>query len=278
MPFRLIAIDADGTLLDRQGAITEPVRSCLSESRKRGLTVVLCTGRRFRTTRRIARELALEGPMVVQNGTLVKDAQAGTTLDRYPLPPEIYGQALSLLRTVGAPLAYVDDFADGVDIVSEHPSRGHEFQATYMKSNVDNGRIVESLDDLDPEKVCLLSCMAGAKELQALEPRVAEALGDRVRTHFLDNKNYQGHILEIVSSEAGKWPALARLAADQGIPPHEIIAIGDDENDAEMVQEAGCGVAMGNAVASVKEAADFITASNAEDGVRVAIERFVLNP
>lgn len=277
MPFRLLAIDADGTLLDPKGVITGPVRTSLSECRKQGVAVVLCTGRRFRTTRRIARELALEGPMVVQNGTLVKDAQTGTTLARYPLPPEIYLPALSLLRTVGAPLAYVDDFHSDIDIVSEHPSRSHEFQAAYMESNVQSSRIVDSLDDLEPEKVCLLSCMAEADDLRALEPRIISALGDRVRTHFLDNKNYQGHILEIVSSDAGKWPAVARLAAERGIGSDEIIAIGDDENDAEMVEQAGCGIAMENAVKSVKEAADFITASNAEDGVRLAVDRFVLN-
>lgn len=277
MPFRMLAIDADGTLLDPEGAITPPVRSAIAAARGRGLQVVLCTGRRFRTTRRIVGELSLEGPMVVQNGSLVKDAQTGATLARNPLPRELYRPALALLRSVGAPLAYVDELHDGIDIVSEPPDRSHAFQAAYVEANTQTTLVVDSLDELEPENVCLLSCMADAESLKKLEVRIGTELGNRVRTHFLDNKNYEGHILEIASAEAGKWPAVQRLAAAQGIENDQILAIGDDENDVELVAEAGFGVAMRNAVVAVQEAADFITSSNAEDGVARAIQRFVLD-
>jgi Cof subfamily protein (haloacid dehalogenase superfamily) len=277
MPFRMLAIDADGTLLDPEGTLTSAVRNAIFEARNRGLQVVLCTGRRFRTTRRIARELSLEGPMVVQNGALVKDSQSGATLERNTLSEAIYRPAVALLRTVGAPLAYVDDLHDGIDIISEPASRGHTFQTAYVEANAQTTRIVESLEDLAPEGVCLLSCMADAESLKQLELRIATELGAQVRTHFLDNKSYAGHILEIASPEAGKWPALERLAMARGIDSSEILAIGDDENDAEMIANAGCGVAMGNAVDSVREAADFITSANSEDGVCLAIQRFVLD-
>lgn len=277
MPFRMLAIDADGTLLDPEGAISPPVCSAIAAVQDRGLQVVLCTGRRFRTTRRIVRELSLKGPMVVQNGSLVKDAQTGTTLARNALPRELYRPALALLRSVGAPLAYVDDLGDGFDIVCEPPDRGHAFQAAYVEANAETTLVVDSLDELEPEKVCLLSCMADAEDLKKLEVRVGTELGNQVRTHFLDNKNYEGHILEIASTEAGKWPAARRLAQAQGIENDQILAIGDDENDVELVEKAGLGVAMRNAVATVREVADFITSSNAEDGVALAIQRFVLD-
>ena len=277
MPFRMLAIDADGTLLDPKGVITPPVCSAIAATRDRGLQVVLCTGRRFRTTRRIVGELSLEGPMVVQNGSLVKDAQTGTTLARNALPRELYRPALALLRGVGAPLAYVDDLGEGFDIVCEPPDRGHAFQAAYLDANTKTTLVVDSLDEIEPEKVCLLSCMADAESLKKLEIRVGAELGNRVRTHFLDNKNYEGHILEIASAEAGKWPAARRLAEAQGIENDQILAIGDDENDVEMVEKAGLGIAMRNAVATVREVADFITSSNSEDGVALAIQRFVLD-
>ncbi len=277
MPFRMLAIDADGTLLDPKGAITPPVCGAIAAARDRGLQVVLCTGRRFRTTRRIVGELSLEGPMVVQNGSLVKDAQTGTTLARNALPRELYRPALALLRSVGAPLAYVDDLGDGFDIVCEPPDRGHAFQAAYVEANTKTTLVVDSLDEIEPEKVCLLSCMADAESLKKLEVRIGTKLGDRVRTHFLVNTSFEGHILEIASAEAGKWPAVRRLAQAQGIENDQILAIGDDENDVELVEKAGLGVAMRNAVATVREVADFITSSNAEDGVALAIQRFVLD-
>ena len=135
MPFRMLAIDADGTLLDPEGTLTSAVRNAVFEARNRGLQVVLCTGRRFRTTRRIARELSLEGPMVVQNGALVKDSQSGATLERNTLSAATYRPAVALLRTVGVPLAYVDDLHDGIDIISEPASRGHTFQTAYVEAN-----------------------------------------------------------------------------------------------------------------------------------------------
>ncbi len=94
--------------------------------------------------------------------------------------------------------------------------------------------------------------------------------------NFLVNKNYRGHILEIVSAASGKWPALHKIMLERGIDAQEILAIGDDTNDAEMIRAAGVGVAMGNAQASVKDAADYVARSNGEDGVVEAIERFIL--
>ena len=71
--------------------------------------------------------------------------------------------------------------------------------------------------------------------------------GDRLRTHTLINKNYQGLILELLSPMSGKWPALEAVAAEADVAPEEIIAVGDDTNDIEMIRRAGLGIAMGNA-------------------------------
>ena len=103
-------------------------------------------------------------------------------------------------------------------------------------------------------------------------------LSARVRTNFRINKNYRGYILEIVSVASGKWPALQKVISERDIAPEEVLAIGDDNNDAEMIRAAGLGVAMGNAEPTVKAAADYVASSNADDGVVEAIERFILHP
>jgi hydroxymethylpyrimidine pyrophosphatase-like HAD family hydrolase len=90
------------------------------------------------------------------------------------------------------------------------------------------------------------------------------------------NKNYQGYILEILQAGVSKWQALQQLAAQQDIAPDEIIAVGDDHNDLDMIRYAGLGIAMGNAVPEVKAAADAVTGSNAEDGLVQALEHFIL--
>jgi hydroxymethylpyrimidine pyrophosphatase-like HAD family hydrolase len=97
-----------------------------------------------------------------------------------------------------------------------------------------------------------------------------------VHTHVIQNKNYQGEILEFLSPESGKWAALARVAEDSGTPPEAIAAIGDDVSDVEMLVRAGFGIAMGNAVESARDAAAFVARSNAEGGIVEAIERVLL--
>ena len=118
--------------------------------------------------------------------------------------------------------------------------------------------------------------MADAEGLKALDRQIRASLGKRVRTNFIMNKGYRGHILEVVSATSGKWSALHRVAADRGISASEIAAIGDDRNDAEMIRGAGLGIAMGNAVATVIDAADHVAPTNAEHGAAFAIERYVL--
>ena len=128
-----------------------------------------------------------------------------------------------------------------------------------------------------PCSLVMMSWMAEASGLEERVPALEEALGSRIRTNFIMNKNYRGHILEVVAPDSGKWPALRQIAADASIEPHEIAAIGDDNNDVEMLRNVGLGIAMGNAVPAALEAAEHIAPSNEEDGAAAAIERWVLD-
>jgi Cof subfamily protein (haloacid dehalogenase superfamily) len=276
MPFRLLALDVDGTLLDPDGVLRPAVREAVRATRERGLSVVLCTGRRYRTALPILAKLDLEGPAVVHNGVVVKDGRSGRTLHHSYLPADIYAPALAAMRSVGPPLVYVDQFHEDLDMVAEPAERAHPFQAEYMADTREVTKIVASLECPPSQAIVMLSCMADQTRLKALHAEVKTTLSDRVRTNFLVNKNYRGHILEIVSAASGKWPALHRIIRERGIAPEDILAIGDDNNDAEMIEAAGLGVAMGNAGASVKAAADYVARSNADDGVVEAIERFIL--
>ena len=121
-----------------------------------------------------------------------------------------------------------------------------------------------------------LNTMAEAEVLEPLRERIHSFLGDRVLSHLLMNKGYRGHILEFISPTSGKWGALREIAAREGIAPEEIAAVGDDTNDAEMIREAGLGIAMGNAAEAARAAADVVVKSNAEGGAIEAIERILL--
>ena len=277
MHYRLLALDVDVTLLDPSGELRPIVRDTVMAVQQRGLRVVLCTGRRFRTARPLAQALQLDAPLVVHNGALVKDLASGQTLQQSYIPVDLYHQALALLRRLSTPIVYIDAFHENVDILTESMERAHPFQREYLADQLAHCRIVDDIASPLAHGVILMSIMADGPSLQALRLAVEQTLGARGRVHLLMNKNYQGYILEILQAGVSKWQALQQLAAQQSITPAEIIAVGDDHNDLDMIRYAGLGIAMGNAVPEVKAAADAVTGSNAEDGLVQALERFILH-
>jgi Cof subfamily protein (haloacid dehalogenase superfamily) len=275
MATRLVALDIDGTLLDPYGDLHDPVVEAVGSLVRAGLQVVLCTGRRFRTSLPIAERLGLEGPIVCNNGVLVKDLASGETLQNAFLPGELFGEVLGLMRETGPPLVYVDSYHEGVDFWTERIDAAHPFQREYLADNLDHSLTVDDLAAAPPAEVILMSAMADGDTVDALLRRSRDSLGARVQNHRLINKSYQGYILEFLSPDSGKWNALARLAAELGVAPEEIAAVGDDQNDAELIRNAGLGLAMGNAVPDALEGADGVVRSNAEGGAVEAIERIL---
>lgn len=275
MTTRLVALDIDGTLLDPFGKLHDPVVDAVGALERAGLRVVLCTGRRFRTSKPVADRLGLRGPIVCNNGVLVKDLTSGKTLQHDFLAPELYGEVLALMREFAPPLVYVDAYHEGIDMISERFDAAHPFQREYLADNTEFSRIVEDLAQARPDEVIMMSAMADEDSLRPLFERARVTFGARVHNHSLMNKAYQGHILEFLSPSSGKWNALARLAESLGIDRSEIAAVGDDHNDADLIANAGFGVAMGNAVPAALEGSDHVVRSNAEGGVVEAIEKIL---
>ena len=271
MRYRLLALDLDGTLLDPSGEISDAARAAIGRALRSGLRIVLCTGRRFRSTLPIARELGLPGPVVAHNGALVKDAWTGRTQAATYLPAALHPEILGALRPHGPPLVYVDGWPDE-DILTEPRGPMHPAQVEYLEQHAEHCRFVASLGAAQREDVLMMSVMADLATLALAETRALGALGSRVRTHRLENRGSRSHILEILAPGTGKWTALRRVAEAEGIADDEIAAVGDDLNDLDLVSHAALGIAMGNAAEDVRAAADLVVAGHDRDGVAEAIE------
>lgn len=267
---RLLALDIDGTVLGPDGEICDGAREAVERALRAGLRVVLCTGRRFRTALPVQEALGLAGPIVLHNGALVKESTSGRTLAAVTLATGLCREAVAALRPHGPPLVYVDGYPD-TDIVTERGS-AHPTQAEYLQQHGEHCDFVDDLALVTRGDVLMVSVMADGATIAKLGARAARALGSRVHTHEIQNQGYGGQILELLAPGTGKWWALRRLAAEWGIDAAEIAAVGDDLNDVEMVREAGLGIAMGNAVAAVRAAADLVAPSHAEHGIARAIE------
>jgi Cof subfamily protein (haloacid dehalogenase superfamily) len=272
MRHRLLALDLDGTLLAEGGHLDEQGRRAVASVRRAGVRVVLCTGRRFRRAEPIARELGLDGPIVVHNGVVVKDIASGHTLHHDYLAWKQCERLVPLLKDVGAPMVYVDEWPSASDILIDRRHRPHEFQRDYLDDNEAHTRRVDDLSSAAPEQIVMMSLIGHDTALRQVRDETRSLLGGRLRTNLIHNSNYRGHILEFLSARSSKWTGLLHAATRLGIAPEEIAAVGDDTNDIEMLQGAQLGIAMGNAPRDVQSSADRVVAPNTQGGLSEAIQ------
>jgi 5-amino-6-(5-phospho-D-ribitylamino)uracil phosphatase len=275
--YRMVAIDLDGTLLRNDGTMSHRTRQALQAAVRQGIKVVICTGRRFRTTLPIVAELQLAVPVIVHGGQLIKDAGSYETLHHNYLSSDLCLAIIKFLKAHGVPpIVYVDLFAQGIDIYLDNERDGHPFHLKYLERNRPNCHFVGDVTQALCPQTIHVGALADRHSLELLDARIAPAFGASVRHLVLNNTNEEGAFLEIMSPNSSKWLALSRLIEMEGLTSAHVICIGDELNDLEMVKHAGLGVAMGNAVPAVKAVAQYVTRTNEEDGVAHVVEQFLL--
>lgn len=285
MAIRLIALDLDGTLLDSRGQLSERNRAAVAEARARGVAVALVTGRRFRDARPLALELGLDVPVVAHNGALTKHAHSLETVAALLMP---VGAARAVVRTGRAhgadALVSVDHVGAGL-LVYDHISPGDTALAKYIEWSRgvvgDEAaaaiRRVNSLEKYLDQDPLHITFSGGCAAMERLAGVMERELGGSVKPLLTLYPRTDFALLDVLHPEASKGAGLAAVAAESALTREEVMAVGDNFNDLEMLEWAGTGVLMGNAEPALRERGDFhTTAANDDDGVAAAIERFVL--
>jgi Cof subfamily protein (haloacid dehalogenase superfamily) len=283
MPIRLLALDLDGTLLNSRGVISDRNRQAINDARDRGVRVALVTGRRFRDARPIALELGLDVPLISHNGALTRHARTLETIAVFPLPVDAAQKALGLGREAGAdPL--VSDDREGLGVLvfdkisGDNPALA-KYVAWARRIHGDDGAVqetaaLETYLDHDPIHVTFTGKCQAMADLEDLLQRELGASAKVFRTVYA---HMDFALLDVLNPLASKGTGVAAAAAELNIPSAEVMAIGDNFNDLEMLRYAGHGVLMGNAQGDLLQSQDLhITATNDEDGVAQAIEKFIL--
>jgi len=260
----------DGTLLNEDYAIDPQTAQKLAALSHGGVELVLCSGRRFCAAVGYAKELGLSGPIVVNNGTIVKEVATGRTLYADYFPGEQLPALLELLREIGLPAVLLTDDYPDYDFWVEPAQDSNEYHREFVNRNRDMARVVENLVDAPCGKAVQVNVFHTYPTLLAAEKKVREAMNGKVGTAIIRHLKYRASSLDIVSPTASKWKALQWLARQRGIEPEEIVAVGDDANDVEMVRAAGYGVAVANALDEVKAVADYVTKQPRNRGVEEA--------
>ncbi len=274
--YRLLAVDIDGTLLDSASHLRPVVRDALRAAVAKGLHVVLCTGRRYRTAMPIAEELGLALPLICHSGALVKETGSHRTLFVQAMPPDVLRLLLGALGEFGlTPMVYTDTFHTPTDFYLQRDAPLTPYHMDYLLKNNGWYRFIESLDGGLPAPAIQVCTFGELEELQRIRPLLREKLAGRTTCHLLSSAKYLGNFLEFQNGTASKWAALSDILNAGGIAAEEVVAIGDDENDISMLRAAGLGVAMGNAAYAVKSAAHVVGPSNDEDGVARVVEKLL---
>lgn len=272
MKYRLVALDLDGTLLDSTQQIRSETIDVLHRVRERGMQVMIVTGRHHTAAHAYWHQLGLELPAICCNGTYVYDFR-----DRRPLVgnPMTRDEARELLAVVrGHPIhvgVYVDE-AMTYETDAPHLAGMRRWAATLPETVRPRLEPVASFDRLIDEANTVWKFMLASDDAEALAA-CEQAIGSHPGFVCVRSSRARADVSRAGNS---KGQRLAEFIAQQGILPQEVIAFGDQDNDREMLELAGLGVAMGNSHAGVRECADWITGSNDSDGIAAVLQRFVL--
>jgi 5-amino-6-(5-phospho-D-ribitylamino)uracil phosphatase len=285
-PFRILALDVDGTLLDPDGTLRPRTAAAVARAAEAGIRPVLCTGRRYRRARPIAEQLGSISPIVCNSGAIVKNPGDHQTLWRADLDSGLVASVLGLLDAHDLPaIAFTDRCPNEADfIVRKFPS-GHLLFDDYVCQNLQHSQVVpEWMNRADdegkapPDDARFHLCAIGSRdEMLAVERAVRDRLDGQVQTFVQRSPRYLGTMCEVLRHNASKWAAILHLAQSWDVDPSQICAVGDDVNDLPMIRNAGLGVAMGHAPAHVLEAADLVTGNHDQDGVAMLVDDVLLD-
>jgi Cof subfamily protein (haloacid dehalogenase superfamily) len=264
--YRLLAIDLDGTLLTPRPKkmITPRAHQAIQRAVEAGVRVVIATGQSLVMLQAICGDLPLTGPQIIENGAVVADIRTGEFYHQNLLPGEYVLPVLTILKQTGFYRAYHTLGRVYADINSPRVRRWYDPPVPPVIE-------IEDVSSLYPEPCIKLVGIAEEEMLRARRQELIERFAGQLH---VTQSAYD--LLEFLHPAASKVNGLKAIARDLGIPPAEVVAIGDHHNDIGMLQFAGLGVAMENAHDEVKREANYVTLSNAEDGVAHVIEKFIL--
>lgn len=259
--YSIVFLDIDGTLLDSRHQVMPCTQNRLQNLHRQGVPIVLCSARPPEGVNLVARQIGVQGPIACYNGGLIFDEHS------------------TILRDVGIPIRLAMDFKR---FVSER------YPDLAVSAYLYNVWLAE-----DPQQALIAreAEISGCTPLKGTLEQVASAashvhkllcIGDAMRIRALQKEIGQyfpqlmplrskATYLEILPQESTKGSAAQVLLERYGLKPAQAVAFGDSDVDLDMLQYCGFGVAMGNAPRQVKEAADYVTASNDEEGVYIAL-------
>jgi Cof subfamily protein (haloacid dehalogenase superfamily) len=273
---RLIAIDIDGTLLDSRGRLPDAHREAVVDAHARGIEIALVTGRTFHFALPIAKLLPIPLTLVCNNGALVKSKEGQTGLRRL-LPRDAARRVLDEMRDYADSVAIIfDRESDERQMVFDRMDWSHPQRSGYYEKNkAFIARAPEGLSEMlteDPVQVMFNGSVAPMRAVfSALR---SMAIADQFSVAVTEYEARDFSLVDVNAAGCSKGTTLAAWVDTRGLTRDDIMAVGDNLNDVDMLDYAGTAVVMGNATEALKARGYTVTGTNDESGLASAIRRF----
>jgi len=267
---RLLVLDLDGTIVDESNRIKDSVVQAVDAVKRRGVAVAIATGRRYQSSLPAYDFIGSTLPLICFEGGLIRDRNSGITHRHWPLEPHVVSQILDhtepLSRDGRVSLHfYIED-----DLCV---SNLNEAASKFLEGSTVVPIVVNDLRPLLNRATTKL--MVLSHDVEIINQLSTQLKNSDTRSRIREYKSIT--LLEAFHPTGNKRSAVKYLAEDiMALQPKNVMAIGDDFSDIEMLEYAGIGVAMGNAPAAVKSCADWVTTTIEEDGVARAVEKWIL--
>ena len=287
--YKLVAIDLDGTMLNSYGMVTENTKQVIKNTINKGTEVIIASGRPIDSIKTIAKEIGSENYFIAGNGALIYDIKKD----------EIIYEKFMNKQKVLEIIKICEENSIAYNIYTEKTiiAKGLKYNVLYYykenlkkeESKKTNITIVEDvyeyIKNLENEKFLKITVCDETKSVFnsiIRKLRTVEDIDVLDVLHMSRKMIKQGtedvpieyYYTEISLKDVDKWKAIEYLANKMNISKDEIIAIGDNINDKEMIENAKVGIAMGQSTPVITEIADFVTLNNNEDGVAKALEKY----
>ena len=275
MVHKMVCIDMDGTLLSSRKKISQANKDAIKKVYDKGVEVVVTTGRIYNNAEYYSNLLGVKSPVIAANGAVVKSKVDSKILYENPIKMEECIKLIDLLYEMK--LLFHFYTLDGIfcnNALTKIATKAYMTKQVGYENLKINYHVIKSKEKwkefFKENNNKITKCI-----IFSISPNTIVKCKERLKA--LDGIVYFGagkRSIEINNRGVSKGNAVKALAEKYGIKREEIICIGDNENDLSMIEYAGLGVAMGNAIDSVKEIADYITSTNDDNGVAKALIKF----
>lgn len=286
--YKLIAIDLDGTLLNSYGQISEKNRNALNKAKENNAEIIIASGRTTDSVRNIANDIGAKGYIICGNGSLIYDLQKEEIIYDKFIDKK---KALQIIEICEQNSIYYNIYTENM-VITKTLNNNVLFYYQENASKPDNKKtkinivqdIYKYVEELENQHILKITIsdsnsiifngiirkLRNIKDIDVLD--VAHMSRKIIKTGT-EETVIEYYYTEITSKNVDKWYAIEYLMDKLNIQRQEVMAIGDNVNDKMMIENAGCGVAMGNSAPYIKESADIVVSNNNEDGVAEVIEQ-----